>query len=227
MHFILFFLCCNSLKITTYEPLNIVVPHTKISNINKNTYISVIENIILKEYGANIISKFNNLTIFLVARAQESCGIYWPDNKIILLSLNNINCDYVSSLHHEIMHFIDSELGRIYEDREWIDLEKLIKYDCKSKNCSNIEKFICPYGSTDYAEDKATLFEELMENEYTKKNRIYSWIIQKKFIQLFKMLIEYDIDFEKIIKNKIYKLLHYRIINEISYDDTMVLLKYF
>jgi hypothetical protein len=174
----------------------------------------------LEKYDKTILNKFyyySSIKISPIITDENNtkiCGFFCPEDQIIVISTHS-KCDFKSTIHHELFHLIDYVLLSDIDDNEWNKLNKH-KYTKNYDLVKLMPGFITNYGMSNIDEDKATLYEEFMLKTYSKDKLYYKYddIVVSKFKLMFKRLIKFDENFEKIIKKNSNKKLYnyYKII---------------
>ena len=146
----------------------------------------------LKKYPSSffneIKNKWKNLTIYLVEKVGPSvAGL--TDNKdsnTVVILISTEGCLFESTLHHEIMHYIDCYLAdKIGAEAIEASMNELnpegFTYGNKTNEYvyyySNPAYFLSAYSKSDYKEDRAVLFSDMIfrtlkKDYYTKGNPI-------------------------------------------------------
>ena len=157
-------------------------------NIIKN-HLQKIENA-LKKYPTNFFKEMKNsrmnLTIYIIKNFDNmTAGLTDGSNRSnVILTINTISfTSFEITLHHEIMHYIDSYIT--YNIGSGVTESKMKQYNPEGFNYGskgneyvynytnpNEAYFISTYSKTNFLEDRATIFADLMTS--TSKKNYYS-----------------------------------------------------
>lgn len=157
-----------------------------------------IKSIIETHYTEPIIDKLN-LKEIIIVKSDKFNGLFCSPGTIVL-SIKNNNFDE-TTLHHEIMNMIDYSSTNSYGE-EW---DRFNKFGYAKDNSHTLMKgFISWHSMKNRKLDIATMFEEFMCTTYSKGATpvLYDNIVINKFKLLFRKLIDYHADFDKIIKKR-------------------------
>ena len=171
-----------------------------------DAYMDMIYNLLGVTYSNNIIFKFRNYTMNVVAtlihNEEKSCELFCDNSKLLYISTDPI-CDIGYSLHSQIYHMINYISGMTGYDEEFEKLNKHKYIGDDYKNNEKKEGFISRHSMRSANDDKASLFAEFMSyDKIMINNKKYDDIIIKKFKLLFNRLIGFDSDFKKIIDDR-------------------------
>lgn len=146
----------------------------------------------LKKYPSSffneIENKWKNLTIYLVEKVGPSVAGLTDnkDSKTVVILISTEGYLFESTLHHEIMHYIDCYLAdKIGAEAIEASMNELnpegFTYGNKTNEYvyyySNPAYFLSAYSKSDYKEDRAVLFSDMIfrtlkKDYYTKGNPI-------------------------------------------------------
>ncbi len=146
----------------------------------------------LKKYPSSffneIKNKWKNLTIYLVEKVGPSVAGLTDnkDSKTVVILISTEGYLFESTLHHEIMHYIDCYLAdKIGAEAIEASMNELnpegFTYGNKTNEYvyyySNPAYFLSAYSKSDYKEDRAVLFSDMIfrtlkKDYYTKGNPI-------------------------------------------------------
>ena len=146
-------------------------------------------NQVLSTYPSGFFRDFNNkgmpLTIFLVEKMEGNAFAGFFDREIysdLKLTITASTFYFEKTLNHELMHYIDAYLEIVmYPDSqktEWVKLNPpdftygLVNTSYIFFNNPSQGYFIREYSQTNYREDRATVFEDMMTRSY--KNAYYN-----------------------------------------------------
>lgn len=162
-----------------YNPHDLVP--NKLTDPNEvDTYISLLSDA-LSYYPEGFFKDFRdnniNLIIYLIKSVPNNtfAGLTKNvgNNVIITLTTTSI---FNNTFHHEMMHYIDYYLGaKGYYDnlyQEWVKLNPsgytygsfIKEYNYNPLNKTNKVYFASNYGQTNYLEDRATIFKDMMSS---------------------------------------------------------------
>lgn len=153
------------------------------------SHLQKIENA-LKKYPTNFFKEMKNsrmnLTIYIIKNFDNmTAGLTDGSNRSnVILTINTISfTSFEITLHHEIMHYIDSYIT--YNIGSGVTESKMKQYNPEGFNYGakgneyvynynnpNEAYFISTYGKTNFLEDRATIFADLMTS--TSKKNYYS-----------------------------------------------------
>ena len=149
----------------------------------------------------SVTTKLNLTEIILVESDENFVGMFCAPSTIVLVLKNN---DFeITTLFHEIMHMIDHDDGNFLKD-EWISLNKFNYTNNSTSSGKLISGFVSEYAASNYLEDVACTFEELMMGTYSSQSDLdLNEIILEKIKLLYLKLVIFHSDFKKIIKERL------------------------
>lgn len=175
-------------EIGSYRPRN-ATPNLITDAARNGEFLSKIDTILAtypNGFFQDFINKGMPLTIFLVESMQGNAFEGFLDSEFysdLKLTITASTYWFERTLNHELMHYIDAYLSIVMYpidlEEEWMKLNPagyVYGYANSSYNFnfSNPTQgyFTRDYGQTNYKEDRATIFEDLMTRAY--KNAMYN-----------------------------------------------------
>lgn len=132
----------------------------------------------LRHYNSNFLNKIN-LRFVVVCKNLEISGINTggiPDNKFrtLILDLKFNKIHFERMIHHEIFHMIDNSYPKLFNKKDWSELnDKNFSY-AKCSTCTNLlgldikknNGFLTQYSMSTAEEDMAEIYSLLKTNFY-------------------------------------------------------------